>query len=120
MKRGELSFQQIYNQLLAGQQLVLYFADTDIAENFRTRMHHHKRKQEEVMEGLGFSNEEERTQITFKVKANHGTEGLDGVVAYISFVRKSPLKRYPVLILEEKDLKDAEISRDLGETQRTE
>lgn len=110
MKRGELSFQQIYGQLLAGQQLVLYFPDKDVAENFRTRLHHHKSKQEKIMEDLGFWNEEDRTQITYKVRPD---EVNDGSVAYISFTRKSPLRKYPVLILEEKDLNDAEIRRDL-------
>ena len=116
MKRAEFSFQQIYNQLLAGQQLVLYFPDPDVAENFRTRLHHHKSKQEKVMEGLGFSSEEDRTQVRFKVQENvNEAAEKDGTVAYISFVRKSPLRKYPVLILEPDDLKDAEISANLGE-----
>lgn len=116
MKRVEFSFQQIYNQLLAGEQLVLYFLDKEVAENFRTRLHHHKTKQEKVMEGLGFSNEEERTQISFKFKNNVSTSSEEqGIVAYISFIRKLPLKKYPVLILEQADLADEEISKDLGE-----
>jgi hypothetical protein len=117
VKRAEFSFQQIYNQLLAGQQLVLYFPDEDVAENFRTRLHHHKSKQEKVMEGLGFSSEEDRTQVRFKLKKNtNDAAEKDGTVAYISFIRKSPLRKYPVIILEPDDLKDEEISKDLGET----
>jgi hypothetical protein len=101
MQKGSLSFQQIYNELFAGKKLVLYFIDTDSAENFRTRMHHHKTKQEKTLEGLGLSNEEERTVLRFTVKKNEtGNEA----VAYVQFAPASPLKRYPVVILDETDL----------------
>jgi hypothetical protein len=63
VKQGELSFQQIYNQLFAGSKLVLYFPDAPSAETFRTRLHHHKAKQEKTLEGLGLRTEEDRTVL---------------------------------------------------------
>lgn len=104
MKQTELSFQQIYNQLLAGTKLVLYFQDASAAETFRTRMHHHKAKQEKTLEGLGFANEEERTVLQFRTKQEPNGEA---VVAYVQFALPSPLKKYPVVIIEQKDLEGA-------------
>lgn len=108
----ELSFQQIYNQLLAGANLVLYFESETNAETFRTRMHHHKAQQDKFLEGLGLANSEERTVLRFRTKKEK-----DGgaVVAHVQFALPSPLKKYPVIILEEKDLvSGAEVSSNLA------
>lgn len=115
MQRTDLSFQQIYNQLLAGSKLVLHFPDATSAETFRTRLHHLKTKQEKTFVGLGLAVEDERTVLKFRTE--EGKEG-EGVVAYIQFAAPSPLKKYPVLILEEKDLQggETEVSTTLGTT----
>jgi hypothetical protein len=114
VKQGELSFQQIYNQLFSGSKLVLYFPDAPSAETFRTRLHHHKAKQEKTLEGLGLRTEEDRTVLSFKTKKDD-KEGSEAVVAYIAFALPSPLKKYPVVILEEKDLTSgAEVPSTVG------
>jgi hypothetical protein len=97
-----MSFQQIYNLLLAGKKLVLKFDEAQLAENFRTRMAHHKAKQEKTLEGLGVAVEDERTQFSFKVQKPE--EQSAEVVAFLQFASPSPLRRYPVVILEESDL----------------
>lgn len=104
MQRGDLTFQQIYNNLLAGNKLVLHFPDATSAETFRTRMHHHKAQQEENLKKLGLWNDEEKTVLSFRTKADD-KEGSKEVVAYVAFQLPSPLKKYKVLILEEEDLK---------------
>jgi hypothetical protein len=102
MLRSDLSFQQIYNQLLAGQRLVMHFANVTDSETFRIRMHHHKSKQERVLLGLGMTNEDERTVLSFRTqKAPNGGEE---IIAYVGFIAPSPLKKYKVLILEPQDL----------------
>jgi hypothetical protein len=116
MQRTDLSFQQIYNQLLTGSKLVLYFPDKSQAETFRTRMHHHKSKQDSLLEKLGLASAEERTVLNFKVKIEENPETTEApVIAYIQFARPSPLKKYPVMIIEEKDLQSGtEVSGDLA------
>lgn len=103
MLRGDLSFQQIYNQLLAGQKLVMHFNSATDSEVFRIRMHHHKAKQERVLLGLGMTNEDERTVLSFRLQKSKDP-GSEEVVAYVAFLPPSPLKKYKVLILEEQDL----------------
>lgn len=105
MIRSDLSFQEIHNTLLAGQKLALQFENATEAESFRTRMHHHKAKQEETLEGLGFASEEDRTTFSFRIKKSKTDET---IVAYAAFVAVKVTKKYPVLILEEKDLPGAE------------
>lgn len=114
MQKTELAFQQIYNQLLAGTRLVLHFDNETSAETFRTRMHHHKSKQDQTLEGLGLQEAESRTVLKFKVKKQKQEDG-GAVVAYVQFALPSPLKKYPVIILEEKDLTSgSEVSTDLA------
>lgn len=113
MKRADLSFQEIYNLLLAGHKVVLQFPDSSVAENFRTRMHHHKTKQTQALVNLGMVVEDEGTVFQFKTQKDKDSEA---IVAHCSFVAKSPLKTYPVLILEEKDEESAKISESLGAT----
>ncbi len=116
MIKNDLSFQQIYNLLLAGSQVVLHFNNATEAESFRTRMHHHKAAQQKMLEGLGLMNADERTSLSFKTKKEDNGEA---VVALVKFVSQAPLKKYPVLILEQKDIKDAEaeVSGNLGAAQ---
>jgi len=113
MLRADLSFQQIYNQLLAGNKLVLHFPDATSAETFRTRLHHHKSKQEKTFLGLGLAVEDEKTILSYKVVTDPTAEA---VAVYVSFVAPSPLKKYPVVILEEKDIEGgaAEVSSPVG------
>lgn len=98
---GDLSFQQIYNLLLAGKKLILYFLDGTNAETFRTRMAHHKAKQEKTLEGLGVAVEDERTVLSFKTKKEENGEA---VVAHVQFTQPSQMRKYPVLIVEDSDL----------------
>lgn len=106
MQRSDLSFQQIYNTLLAGKRLVLYFVDATSAETFRTRMAHHKAKQQKTLEDLGMWVSEERTILHFKLEKNK-EEGAVDVTAFVEFALPSPLKKYPVFIVEEGDLAPA-------------
>lgn len=103
MQRTDLSFQQIYNQLLAGKKLVLHFITAVAAETFRTRMAHHKTKQEQALEGLGLLVDgEEKTVFKFTIQKNEDATQAD-VVVYAQFALPSPLKKYAVMILEEGD-----------------
>lgn len=111
MQRTDLSFQQIYNQLLAGKKLALHFLNEVAAETFRIRLHHHKTKQEKTFEQLGLVVEDERTVLSFKLKKKEDGEE---VTAFVQFALPSPLKKYPVLIIEEEDLGDAQISAAVG------
>lgn len=104
MKRTDLTFQGIYNSLLAGNKLVLHFPNADAAESFRTRLHHHKSRQEKTFIGLGLAVEDERTVLKYKVQKKDESEE---VVAFVQFAQQSPLKKYPVVIIEEQDIKDA-------------
>lgn len=114
MKRADLSFQQIYNNLLAGAKLALHFPNAGAAETFRTRLHHHKAAQEKTFIGLGLANADEKTVLHFKIqKSAEGEE----VVAYAAFVLPSPLKKYPVVIIEEQDVNkegNAQVSAAVG------
>lgn len=101
MQRADLSFQQIYNTLLAGNKLALHFLHAVAAETFRTRLHHHKSAQEKTFLSLGLAVEDERTVLSYKVVSKEGSEE---VVVYVAFTTPSPLKKYPVMILEEKDM----------------
>lgn len=118
MKRTDLSFQEIFNSLLAGQKLVLHFPHKSAAETFRTRLHHQKTAQETSFAKLGMTNDEEKTVLQFRMSKPQGAEG-EELVAYVQFALPSPLKKYPVLIIEEDDLKkkdtgNAEISTSVG------
>lgn len=123
MKKGELSFQEIYNQLLSGQKLMLYFPSPQDAETFRVRMHHYKKKQESVLEGLGIKNEDDRTVLSFKYSRDPRTSESPEVIAMAAFSMPSPLRKYPVIILGPDDIVSptnipppdhAEISENLG------
>lgn len=103
-KVGELPFQQVHNLLLAGKQLVLHFPNATAAETFRTRMQRHKKDQETKLERLGLWSEEDKSVLSFKIKEE---ERSGEVVAYVHFAPPSPLKKYPVIILEEGDIDGA-------------
>lgn len=79
----------------------MYFLNDTSAETFRTRMAHHKTGQQKMLESLGIAVEDERTVLKFSTKK--GESGED-VVAYVQFALPSPLKKYPVMILDEGDL----------------
>ena len=105
MQRADLTFQQIYNQLLAGKKLVLHFDNATSAESFRTRLHQHKSKQEKTFIGLGLASEDEKTVLKFRTQ---GKEDAEEVVAFVQFALPSPLKKYPVVIIEEADVVNQE------------
>lgn len=111
MQRTDLTFQGIYNQLLAGARLALHFMTKGEAETFRTRLHHHKSKQEKTFVSLGLAVEEERTVLQFRLQKK---EDAEEVVAFIQFASPSPLKKYPVLIIEEEDLNGAQVQAAVG------
>jgi hypothetical protein len=101
--RDQLSFQEIYNSLLAGKKLVLHFQNATVAETFRTRLAHQKSKQDQTLENLGMAIKEDRAVLSFKPQGDKDG-ATEEIVAYVQFTVPPELKKYPVIILEEADL----------------
>lgn len=101
---SDLTFQQIYNTLYAGKKLAQQFANKAAAESFRVRLHHHKSKQDKLLEGLGMQVEEDRTVVSFKLQTSPEEQGSEEVIAFIQFAQPSPLKKYKVMIINDAEL----------------
>ena len=97
MEHTELTFQSIYNTLLAEKRVVLRFNSPEEAEAFRIKLHKYKSRQDILLEGIGMRPEEERAVLS----NTRATDSKTGFI--ISIFEFKPAKKplYEVVILDE-------------------
>lgn len=95
----DVTFQDIYNELLAGKKLGISFASVKEAEGFRIRMHQFKTREEASQIAVGLIAQEDVSKFVFKMIPPYGEPVDNPVKVEMSFTPKSS-KTFKVIELE--------------------
>lgn len=93
-----MTITEIYNLLAAGKKVRLSFVTKQVAENFRTALHHLKTAQETHLIGVGMLSVEDVETLSFRA-VNYPNSGPFTFDIYLN--KRSILKQYDVTIIED-------------------